>query len=81
MLYLVGGASRSGKSTIARRLLQQHGIPYFSIDILMMGFANGAPELDFDPDASEIARGEALWPILRAMCVNVLERPPPIPPT
>ncbi len=39
MPYLVGGASRAGKSTLARRLLMERSIPYFSIDILMMGVA------------------------------------------
>ena len=72
MLYLVGGASRAGKSMLARKLLMQRHIPYFSIDILMMGFANGFPEFGLDPEDSGVVRGEKLWPILRAMCVNIL---------
>lgn len=73
MLYLVGGASRAGKSMLARKLLMQRHIPYFSIDILMMGLANGFPEFGLDPEDSGVVRGEKLWPILRAMCVNILE--------
>jgi hypothetical protein len=73
MLYLLGGASRAGKSKLARRLLDERRIPYFSFDILMMGLANGLPEFGLNPDDSGIVRGEQLWPILRAMCVNVLE--------
>ena len=73
MLYLVGGASRAGKSFVARKLLAQHGIPYFSTDILMMGFVNGYPGFGLDPDDSGVERGEMLWPILRAMAVNILE--------
>ncbi len=73
MIYLVGGASRSGKSTLARKLLAENGIPYFPIDALMMGFSDGYPEFGLDPDASSAARGEKLWPILRGICVNLLE--------
>ena len=73
MLYLVGGASRAGKSTLARRLLVERRIPYFSIDILMMGFANGYPAFGLDPETPSEVRGEKLWPILRAMAVNILE--------
>lgn len=35
MIYLVGGCSRSGKTTLARRLLAARGVPYFGSDYLM----------------------------------------------
>ena len=73
MFYLVGGASRSGKSALARRLLAQRGIPYFSIDVLMMGLAHGWPACGLDPDTPSLVRGEQLWPLLRAMAINLLE--------
>lgn len=44
MLFLVGGASRSGKTLIARRILAEKQIPYLSLDWLMMGFNDGIPE-------------------------------------
>jgi len=44
MLYLVSGASRSGKTLIAKRLLADKQIPYLSLDWLMMGFNDGIPE-------------------------------------
>ena len=44
MLFLVSGASRSGKTQLARKILGEKGIPYLSIDWLMMGFNNGMPE-------------------------------------
>jgi hypothetical protein len=34
MIYLVGGCSRSGKTTLARRMLRERGVPYFSSDHL-----------------------------------------------
>lgn len=44
MLFLVSGASRSGKTLIARKLLADKRIPYLSLDWLMMGFNDGIPE-------------------------------------
>lgn len=73
MLYLLGGPSRAGKSKLARRLLAERRIPYLPIDVLTMGLANGVPEFGLDPDVSGEIRGERLWPLLRAMAVNVLE--------
>jgi hypothetical protein len=73
VLYLVGGASRAGKSLLARRLLCEQGIPYFSLDILMMGMANGWPAFGLSPDAPDAVNGERLWPIVCAMAVNILE--------
>lgn len=58
---------------LARRLLMQQHIPYFSLDILMMGLANGYPAFDLDPETSSLVRGEMLWPIVCAMAVNILE--------
>lgn len=37
MIYLVGGCSRSGKTTLARRMLAERGVPYFSTDYLVRG--------------------------------------------
>ena len=44
MLFLVSGASRSGKTQLAKKILGEKGIPYLSIDWLMMGFNDGMPE-------------------------------------
>lgn len=35
MLYIIGGASRSGKSIISRRLLAEKQVPYFPLDVLV----------------------------------------------
>ena len=72
MLYFVGGASRAGKTTIAREILGRHRLPYVSLDWLMMGFNDGIPEYGIHhllfPD--EIA--ERMWPFLKAMCESML---------
>lgn len=35
MLYLIGGAARSGKTILSKRLLTEKSIPYFCIDYLV----------------------------------------------
>jgi len=72
MLYLVSGASRSGKTLIAKRLLADKQIPYLSLDWLMMGFNDGIPEYGIHhllwPD--EIAR--KMEPFLLGMIDSML---------
>lgn len=38
VVYLIGGSSRSGKSTLAMRLLRQKNIPLLSTDVLDASF-------------------------------------------
>ena len=77
MLYLVGGASRSGKTRIAKKILADKRIPYLSLDWLMMGFNDGMPESGIHhllwPD--EIARkmGPFLQGMMDCMLVNDID--------
>ena len=73
MLYLLGGAARAGKSTLAQRLLIEKRLPYFPIDVLTMGLTRGLPHLDLDPDGPDRVTGEKLWPIIRAVAENIIE--------
>jgi 2-phosphoglycerate kinase len=72
MLYLISGASRSGKTMIAEKILARKNLPYVSLDWLVMGFTNGMPECGIHdllfPD--EIAK--KLWGFLQAMCESML---------
>jgi hypothetical protein len=72
MLHFIGGAARTGKGILARRLLAEQHIPYLSLDVLKMGLARGVPEFPIDPDAGGIAVGERLWPLVREMCASLL---------
>jgi len=64
MLYLVGGAPRVGKSTLAQRLLTTDGIPWLPTDVLRTVLRRVLPELDAvdqDPvDAAQLA--ELMYP-------------------
>lgn len=72
MIFIISGASRSGKSTVAKRLMAQKGIPYMPVDSIMMGFMNGLPSMGIHdrlwPD--EIAK--KLWSFLKAICENMI---------
>ena len=73
MLYIVGGVARSGKSIVSREMLAKAGVPYFSLDFLMVGLAFGLPEAKVDPEAPSYEIARRMWPIVRAICVNILE--------
>ena len=62
MIYFVGGASRAGKTYLAKRLMARLGIPLLELDYLKMGLANGLPEYGAHPldDDRETSRGAAI---------------------
>lgn len=72
MLYLISGTSRSGKSLIAKRMMNEYSLPYLSTDWLMMGFNNGIPEYGIHHLLwpNEIAK--KIWPFLSSMIDNML---------
>jgi hypothetical protein len=65
MLYMIGGAPRSGKTILARRMLAEHGLPYFSIDALIASLASAEPLLGLRVSDHPLKRTEAIWPTLR----------------
>jgi predicted kinase len=46
VLYLVGGAPRVGKSTLAQRLLRGDGIPWLPTDVIRTVLRRVVPDLD-----------------------------------
>lgn len=71
MILLIAGATHSGKTLLAQRLLEEHRIPYLSIDHLKMGLIrSGMTDLTAEDDD---ALTEYLWPILREMVKTAIE--------
>lgn len=72
MLYIVSGASRAGKTIIAKKISTRKSISHFSLDWLVMGFTNGIPEYGIHdllfPD--EIAKRS--WSFLKAMFESMI---------
>lgn len=72
MLYLISGTSRSGKTMIAKQISAQKGIPYLSIDWLMMGFTNGIPEYGIHDKLMPDEIAKRLWSFLKAMLESMI---------
>lgn len=72
MVILIAGASHTGKTALAQRLLEKYKYPYLSIDHLKMGLIrSGNTELTpMDEDAELTAY---LWPIVREIIKTAIE--------
>ncbi len=71
MVLFVAGASHTGKTALAQRLLEQYHRPYFSIDHLKMGLIrSGYTALT---PADDAALTGLLWPIVREMAKTAVE--------
>ena len=71
MTILITGASHTGKTLLAQKMLEKYGYPYLSIDHLKMGLIrSGNTELTPEDD-SELT--DYLWPIVREMIKTAIE--------
>lgn len=72
MIILLTGASHSGKTLMAQRLLEKYHYPYLSLDHLKMGLIrSGYTSLTPMSDDRELA--EYLWPVAREMIKTAIE--------
>ena len=71
MIVLITGASHTGKTVLAQKLLEKYKYPYLSIDHLKMGLIrSGNTELT-PMDDNDLT--EYLWPIVREMIKTAIE--------
>lgn len=75
MLYLIGGASRAGKSLLARRLLIEHGVPGLPLDAIMVAASRHSGfQVGYDDPLPQ--RAAALWPFTAdAIFTTALQMP------
>ena len=72
MIILISGASHTGKTALAQKLLEKYKYPYFSIDHLKMGLIrSGNTKLTPASDDSDLT--EYLWAIVREMIKTAIE--------
>jgi len=72
MIILLTGASHTGKTALAQRLLEKYNYPYLSIDHLKMGLIrSGNTELTPMSTTEELT--DYLWPIVREMIKTAIE--------
>ena len=71
MIILITGASHTGKTVLAQKLLEQYKYPYFSIDHLKMGLIRSGYTKLTPEDDSELTG--YMWPIIREMIKTAIE--------
>ena len=72
MVILIGGASHTGKTNLAQRLLEKYKYPFLSIDHLKMGLIRSGRSA-LTPTSDDRALTGELWPIVREMIKTVIE--------
>lgn len=71
MVILITGASHTGKTLLAQKLLEKYKYPYLSIDHLKMGLIrSGYTELTPEDDN---ALADYLWPVVREIIKTTIE--------
>ena len=71
MIVLITGASHTGKTALAQRLLERYGYPYLSLDLLKMGLIrSGYTDLTPMDDDKLTAY---LWPVAKQMVKTAIE--------
>lgn len=71
MIILIAGASHTGKTALAQRLLEKYNYPYLSIDHLKMGLIRSG-QTELTPMDDELLT-DYLWPIVREMIKTAIE--------
>lgn len=72
MVVLLTGASHTGKTALAQRLLEKYGYPYLSIDHLKMGLIRSG-QTPLTPASGDAALTAYLWPIVREIVKTAIE--------
>ncbi len=71
MIQLITGASHTGKTLLAQRMLEKYKWPYLSIDLLKMGLIRSGNTSLTPEDDEELT--VYLWPIVREMIKTAVE--------
>lgn len=72
MIVLICGASHSGKTALAQKLLEEYKYPYLSIDHLKMGLIRSG-HTDLTPMSRDEELTSYLWPIVAEMIKTAIE--------
>lgn len=72
MIILITGASHTGKTLLAQKLLEKYKYPYISIDHLKMGLIRSG-NTTLTPLSDDNDLTEYLWPIVREIIKTAIE--------
>lgn len=73
MVILLNGASCTGKTTIAQRLLERYSYTYYSLDHIKMGLYRGLSDSKYNPTNDSVIITENLSPIIEGIIRTALE--------
>ncbi len=71
MIILITGASHTGKTALAQKLLEKYKYPYLSIDHLKMGLIRSGYTKLTPEDDNELT--DYLWPVVREIIKTAIE--------
>lgn len=71
MIILITGASHTGKTALAQKLLEKYKYPYLSIDHLKMGLIRSGYTKLTPEDDNELT--DYLWPVIREIIKTAIE--------
>ncbi len=72
MIILIAGASHTGKTLFAQKLLEKYKYPYLSVDHLKMGLIR-AGYTNLTPMSDDNELTAYLWPVIREMIKTAIE--------
>ena len=72
MVILITGATHTGKTRLAQKLMEQRQIPYLSQDHLKMGLIRSG-YTSLTPEDSDETLTEYLWPVTREIVKTAIE--------
>ena len=72
MIILITGASHTGKTALAQKLLEKYKYPYLSIDHLKMGLIRSG-NTELTPMSADRDLTAYLWPIVREIVKTAIE--------
>lgn len=72
MIILITGASHTGKTALAQRLLEKYNYPYLSIDHLKMGLIRSG-NTELTPMSDDVELTKYLWPIVCEIIKTAIE--------
>lgn len=72
MIILISGASHTGKTVLAQRLLEKYKYPYLSIDHLKMGLIRSG-QTSLTPTSPDSELTAYLWPIVSEIIKTSIE--------
>ncbi|MGN0492338.1 MAG: zeta toxin family protein [Acutalibacteraceae bacterium] len=71
MIIFIAGATHTGKTALAQKLLEKYKIPYLSIDHLKMGLIRAKYTTLTPENDGELTR--FLWPVIREIAKTAIE--------